>query len=357
MRRRRLLFLLATLGLVAGLLGPAGQTAQAGPEIVGGQPADEGEYPFMAGILHRGVSDRFFAQFCGGSLISPDTVLTAAHCMVGETAATLDVLVGTNHLDPGDGVRLPVRRVRVHPAYNGNTNDNDLAILQLGTELPDEIVANMQPNQTALGAPGVDATAIGWGNTHYPGQPQFPHDLFEVVVPMVSNADCAAAYQSDFIARSMVCAGATGRDTCQGDSGGPLLVPNGPDWVQVGITSFGQGCGVAGFPGVYSRVSTYAAFINPYHDPDTPPNAPARASSAPAGPHSVRVSWSPPVFDGGTRITQYRVRIPSLARLRIVDGSVRSVVFANLPPGQRQVVVRAVNAIGIGAGRTITISA
>lgn len=348
--------LLAGLALVAGLLGPAGQVAQAGPEVVGGQPAAEGEYPFMVGILHHGVSDRFQAQFCGGSLVSPDTVLTAAHCMEGENANTIDVLVGTNHLEPGGGTRVRARRIRVHPSYNPNTTDNDLAIIQLGPELPDEIVANIQPNQTGLAAPGVDATAIGWGARNYPGPPNYPHDLYEVVVPMVSDADCAMAYPTDFIAHSMICAGETGRDTCGGDSGGPLLVPNGADWVQAGITSFGEGCGLPGFPGVYTRVSSYAAFINPYHDPDTPPNAVTHPAAVRAGAHAVRASWGPPVFDGGTAIIRYRIDIVDLGRTMRVLPSVRSVVFQNVPSGQHQVRIRAVNDIGPGVPTTRTVT-
>jgi secreted trypsin-like serine protease len=346
--------LLAGVALVAGLLGPAGQVAQAGPEVVGGHPAGEGEYPFMVGILHHGVSDPFQAQFCGGSLVSPDTVLTAAHCMEGENANTIDVLVGTNHLEPGEGTRVRARRIRIHPSYHAATSDNDLAIIQLGPELPQAVVPNLQPNQAGLAAPGVDATTIGWGDTS--GAGTFPTDLMEVDVPIVSDTSCTNSYGSDFIARSMLCAGESGRDSCQGDSGGPLLVPDGGGWHQAGIVSWGIGCGLPTFPGVYTRVTTYAAFINPYRDPDTPPNAVTHASATRTGAHRIRASWQPPVFDGGTAIRRYRIAIVDLGRVVHVPASFRSYLLQNVPSGPHQVRIRAVNDIGPGVPRTLTVN-
>eukprot|EP00066_Takifugu_rubripes_P029434 XP_011618700.1 PREDICTED: mast cell tryptase-like [Takifugu rubripes] len=87
----------------------------------------------------------------------------------------------------------------------------------------------------------------------------FPQTLQEVTVPVVSNADCSSAYS---LTSNMLCAGREGKDSCQGDSGGPLMTKSGSRWAQGGVVSFGRGCGLDGFPGVYSRVSEYESWIN-----------------------------------------------------------------------------------------------
>ncbi len=169
-RSRLLLALLVVAGLLLPAAAASGEATPApGPsddtEIVGGQPADPGEYPFQVALLQRGVSNRYQAQFCGGSLISPDTVLTAAHCLVDFTAAQIDVLVGTHTLAPGGGgARLPARRIRPHPGFNPDTYANDVGIVQLGVERAEELIPTVQAGQAELWDPGTIGTVIGWGN-------------------------------------------------------------------------------------------------------------------------------------------------------------------------------------------------
>lgn len=354
--------------LVVGLLAPAARAGgqpprpgETGPgaEIIGGVPADPGEYPFMVALLRRGVTDRFEAQFCGGSLISPDTVLTAAHCLDGWRASAIDVLVGTNTLaGGGGGTRVPVRRLRVHPGFNSFTYGNDLGIIQLGTELPDAPVATVQPGQGGLWPPGTMATVMGWGNLSPAGN-HFPLLLHEVDLPILPNPQCGDLYGSIFIDAKMLCAGDVadgGEDSCQGDSGGPLIVRDGPDPVQVGIVSWGIGCAQREYPGVYTRLAQYSAFVNPYLDPDTAPNRVERVRGERVTPTSFKITWRAPVFDGGTRITQYRVAIPALSRNHPVPAGQTWLRLRNLPPGRHLVQVTATNAVGTSAPRTVAIN-
>lgn len=351
--------LLLALALVAGLLAPAATAAgrPGGPEVVGGQPAAPDEYPFMVGLLHRNVINPFQAQFCGGSLISPDTVLTAAHCVEGVGATELDVLVGTNRLD-GSGTRLHARRIVTHPGYNRRTNGNDLAIVQLGTQLPQALVATVQPGEEALWWPGTLATVIGWG-TRSATRQSFPVQLYEVDLPIVSDASCSNAYDDLFLASKMLCAGDLangGEDSCQGDSGGPLLVPDPPRMVQVGIVSWGIGCARRRYPGVYTRLATYASFVNRWLDPDEVPDPPSRLRHrSDVGGHPA-IAWDAPLFDGGTRITDYVVSFPNLGQSFTVAGNHRWAALP-LPSGRHLVRVQAENAIGLGAPKQLFVNA
>src|SRR5262245_16105098 len=237
------------------------------PRIVGGGVASDGEYPYQVALLHD-PTEPFFSQYCGGSLIHPRWVLTAAHCTDGDSSQ-IYVLIGTNDLVEGTGDAIPVESVHQNPSYvhPGGTPENDFSLLELSRPInpslrQDTLVPLVRASQTALFAPGTNATATGWGSLSSGGS--FPIDLREVVVPVVSDATCASApyYGAAFKAASMICAGATGLDTCQGDSGGPLVV-NGPGIhpIQMGVTSWGIGCAAANKPGVYSRVANFFTWI------------------------------------------------------------------------------------------------
>jgi secreted trypsin-like serine protease len=270
---RALLALALLVGLLAPLAGPADAQGDPEPEIIGGGLADPGEYPFMVALLQRRVDDRYQGQFCGGSLINETAVLTAAHCVVNDViqrrANRVDVLIGSNRLAPGPGRRLHVTAVHVHPGYNPRTSGNDLAVLELAEAATEDPIPVIGPGHFDLWDPGTVATVIGWGDRDRRDNVNaYPVRLYEVTVPIVSNAQCTNAYRGAYLKAKMVCAGDLangGRDSCQGDSGGPLFVPDGGSGVvQVGIVSFGAGCGIARFPGVYTRVARYASFLAPY---------------------------------------------------------------------------------------------
>jgi secreted trypsin-like serine protease len=266
-RTRTLLALSLLLGVLA--LGPTPVHADPDPEVIGGHQADAGEYPFMVALLKRNVANRFDAQFCGGSLVDTDVVLTAAHCVVSTPANRLDVLTGTNRLAPGGGERIHVAAVHVHPGYNARTSGNDIAVLELSEPSSSTTIPIIHAGDFDLWDPGTIATVIGWGDRdRRANQTNFPVNLYEVDLPILSNAQCSNAYGAGYLKAKMLCAGDLqngGRDSCQGDSGGPLFVPDGHSGVfQVGVVSFGAGCGIARFPGVYTRVARYAAFVDQY---------------------------------------------------------------------------------------------
>ena len=221
------------------------------PRIVGGTDAGAADNPFQVGLLNRTVTDNAAAQFCGGSLIRANVVVTAAHCSDFITANQVQVLTGTRRLD-GTGTRRDVVSIAIHPSWNSSTFDNDVAVWRLATSATGIPLATLA---TEDGPVGGNLLATGWGALSQGGG--FPIDLQRVEVPLVTRTNCNDANSyNGAITDSMLCAGldAGGRDSCQGDSGGPLTrgADNG---VLTGITSWGIGCAQANFFGVYTRVS------------------------------------------------------------------------------------------------------
>lgn len=255
--------------------GPGGaERGSSGPsiKIVGGKPVADGAYGFQAALLIESIGDNDYQrQFCGGSLISPWNVLTAAHCVdfFGDDAdfplSDLRVVVGRTVLSSDQGERREVAAVDIHPQWNPDTYSFDAAVITLSAPITNiRPVLLVTPGTDALERPGTRATITGWGNTiAQPAGPggggvNYPDRMEEAKVPIVSRPECSTAYATAdlSITNTMLCAGLTNRDTCQGDSGGPLFfkVAGSADYIQAGITSWGIGCGATGFPGVYTRL-------------------------------------------------------------------------------------------------------
>lgn len=230
--------------------------------IVGGHNADIGEWPWIAALFNGG------RQFCGGSLIDDVHILSAAHCVAHMSSwdvARLTVRLGDYNIKTNSEVRhveKKVKRVVRHRGFDSRTLYNDIAILTLDS--PVQFNKQIRPICLPSGSSsyaGNTATVIGWGSLRESG-PQ-PSILQEVNIPIWSNGDCKAKYgpaAPGGIVEHMLCAGQANRDSCSGDSGGPLMVNNGR-WTQVGVVSWGIGCGKGQYPGVYTRVEKFLPWI------------------------------------------------------------------------------------------------
>ncbi|MGV9251468.1 S1 family peptidase [Streptomyces sp. NPDC003697] len=249
-RRAAAAFAAGAAAATALLTAPA---AVAAPQpVVGGTATTTTAYPFVMQI-----TDAYGNQYCGGTLVAPTKVVTAAHCMAGETASGVRVVGGRTYLDGTDGTVSRVSGIWVNPSYRDVTSGDDVAVLTLSTSMPYTTARYVSSSDTSVYAAGTTARILGWGTTSESGGSS--NQLRTATVPIVSDTSCRGSYGSDFVASDMVCAGYTsgGVDTCQGDSGGPLLVGG----VLAGITSWGNGCAEAGYPGVYTRLTTFSSLV------------------------------------------------------------------------------------------------
>jgi prostatin (serine protease 8) len=285
--------------LLLGLALAAGATlAQAGTTeefIVGGSPAAEGAWPWQVRLLDRMDNQ---TGFCGGSLISDQWVLTAAHCVVMDDGPIESVVVGYGSTLQSQLKLVPSALIIVHPDYM-TEHHADLALIKLAEPLTDAewIPIADAATEQKLVTPGATLVVTGWGalwdfagfeealysrgrentvDTHKllsANALVSPEQLHQVEIEMISNEECAAAYQAYSeaiqdnlaIADTEICAGspAGAKDSCYGDSGGPLVVAdeNGK-YVQVGVVSWGSQCGNPVLPGVYNKLSRFAPWVS-----------------------------------------------------------------------------------------------
>lgn len=274
--RAVLFIILAMLLLTAGFSARSGRTFRQAddgePEFGTTGKTEEvaGTQPWTVALVDASGS-AYDGQFCGGTLIAPRWVLTAAHCLDDTQAADMDVIVGRHQLSSGQGERIDVVKLILHPEYG---EFHDIALVQLAEPATAGQVIGMV---TAVNEQLDDAATVahvsGWGLIPERGEEFSPDKMHGVDIPIVTQAQCRQAY-GDYIDSSVVCAGLPqgGADSCNGDSGGPLVVPNDNTWALAGVVSWGDGCGLPGRYGVYTRVESYESWINEYVSNATNPS-------------------------------------------------------------------------------------
>lgn len=257
------------------------------PTVVNGTDAAADQFPYLVALVdaERLESDGLFqAQFCGGTLTTPTTVVTAAHCVVdqgtGRVSIPSEILIGFGRDLRGSSIRLvPVASVAVHPGYEARSASRDVAVLTLATAQPDQpTLTPLRPTDTGTYEDGgTQALVAGWGNTSttekaFPASPKygtvvlFPAAACGSSASFTINGTTFQGFEaSEADASIMLCAaGATNRgdviDSCQGDSGGPLVAGEGSAARLIGVVSWGEDC-ASEFPGVYVRLSAMTDFL------------------------------------------------------------------------------------------------
>jgi secreted trypsin-like serine protease len=276
--------LLCAIAAICLLCAPLAHAQSPEPRIVGGSTASISNYPWQAAVVispAKAGGNAFNRQFCGGSLLTSRIVITAGHCVWDTDPDPGCVLVFCTeqqlHLDPDDvdvvlgrttlsdtsqGAEIAVIGVYTNPSFQMHTGtdgvpSNDISYLVLGSASAQTQIKIAGTDEGELWDAGSPAQITGWGSTTNPSG-NHVNDLRAASVSIFPDTTCGAAYPGDFNSNSMLCAGVAGGgvDTCSGDSGGPLEAPiDGGGFRLVGVTSFGQGCGQSGFPGVYARVA------------------------------------------------------------------------------------------------------
>ncbi|XP_026514082.1 serine protease 33-like [Terrapene carolina triunguis] len=266
------LFLVLVLPLLEGaeeFQSTCGQSV-ASSRIVGGQNAQNGAWPWQASIQYKGF------HICGGSLITGEWVVSAAHCFNRNLPLTgYSVSLGKYQLNiqNANTFTSAVSQVIIHGDYNPSSYASDIALAHLSRPLlyTAYILPVCLPDRNDSIANGTLCWVTGWGDVQMSESLPAPRTLQEVQVSLMDAEMCNDLYSKPItgspgsrpIKDDMVCAGYTrgGKDSCQGDSGGPLVCSQADSWFLIGIVSWGEGCGLPYRPGVYTRVSAYSDWI------------------------------------------------------------------------------------------------
>ncbi|KAH0624897.1 hypothetical protein JD844_032792 [Phrynosoma platyrhinos] len=231
-------------------------------KIVGGSDAQEGAWPWV-------ISLDFNARpTCGGSLVSNEWLVSAAHCVYGRNLkpsqwkAVLGMHNNLNLSNPQTVIR-EIDEIIINPHYNKRTKDSDIALihLQFRVNYTDYIQPICFPEKNKTFFPGTNCFIAGWGKTTHQGS--VANILQEAEVPLIAHNKCQQLMPEYTITENMLCAGYDegGIDSCQGDSGGPLMCQENEKWLLAGVTSFGYQCGLPHRPGIYVNVSKYVDWL------------------------------------------------------------------------------------------------
>jgi secreted trypsin-like serine protease len=322
--------------------------------VVGGTPAAEGAWPWQVAIYFK-QPDGTFMLGCGGSIVNPRWVLSAAHCFLRPSDATLrvasDVLVveRTNQIDlarrreGGKGRAVDVKRIVMHEHYDAQTSGNDIALLELVSPAESRSVPLTGSSESPLEAANRIGIVTGWGTmrplriiggqpidvlTNQPVQPgesgYFTNRLMEVEIPLVDRETCQQAYPDRKIDERHICAGLKegGKDSCQGDSGGPLITSDDHGgFRQIGIVSGGRSCGLPNSYGINTRVAAFETWIGstigPQPYPQAPATTPEPSPQPPFAPPPRPAGSAPPQEVPAATVAQSTLPRDNPARLTI----------------------------------------
>ncbi|XP_015269253.1 PREDICTED: transmembrane protease serine 2 [Gekko japonicus] len=229
--------------------------------IVGGNLAALGEWPWQVSLHIQGT------HLCGGSIITPEWIVTAAHCVEGSYSQPFywrvyaGILLQQEMLRP-KGHR--VAKIISHPNYDSETKNNDVALMKLQSPLKfDEAIEPVcLPNPGMIFQPAERCWISGWGAQRQGGNTS--KELYAAIVPLIESSRCNTRHvYNGHVLSTMICAGyLEGKvDSCQGDSGGPLVTEKHALWWLVGDTSWGTGCASVNKPGVYGNMTQFTDWI------------------------------------------------------------------------------------------------
>ncbi|XP_055689392.1 trypsin-3-like [Lutzomyia longipalpis] len=211
--------------------------------IAGGEEAQAGQFPWIGAIEYVE-----FSQVCAGSVLSDHWFLTAAHCVINLTPDSIYVRVGSRFRETG-GQTHRIINSTIHPDFaRGAAYDYDVAVCEV-----EGIMAGpgIRPIPLTRAEPNVGQRVFvsGWGATEQQG---YPAEVLRFVnIPVISRESCNSSYNG-LITDRMICASESGRDICSLDNGGPLIDTRN---FLVGIVSWGMGCGIPLYPGVYTNIA------------------------------------------------------------------------------------------------------
>ena len=235
-----------------------------GLKIVNGLPAspsEKAEFNYFCSIASKNST----IPFCGAVYLKDNFVLTAAHCLyrIKNLPNTIKIQFNKKNL-ADNGLVFGVTKIIIHPNYNAKTSNFDFAILTLDSNPSNfGIKNNLILGKEEFYKKGIPYTILGYGATSFQGQAS--PVLQTATINFVDTSE--TKYTKNDIKPSMFLAGglnSSGKiiDTCQGDSGGPLFCKIDKQTFVLGLTSWGVGCGLPGYPGVYAKVSVVAPWIN-----------------------------------------------------------------------------------------------